>query len=61
MSELGILSILPTIIVFVLAIITKKTTFSLVVGTLFASVLLSGWSFGKKWVEALYGVMRSDL
>ena len=48
MSELGILSILPTIIVFVLAIITKKTTFSLVVGTLFASVLLSGWSFGKK-------------
>ncbi|MBR6444241.1 MAG: hypothetical protein IKS63_02275 [Firmicutes bacterium] len=61
MSDLGVWCVMPTISVFVLAMITKKTTLSLVIGCLFASVLLSGPRFGAKFVEAIYGVMRSDL
>ncbi|MBQ2677518.1 MAG: hypothetical protein IJF96_01230 [Firmicutes bacterium] len=61
MSDLGVLCVLPTVSVFVLAMITRKTTLSLVIGCLFASVLLSGPRFGITFVEAIYGVMRSDL
>ena len=61
MSDLGVLCVLPTVSVFVLAMITRKTTLSLVIGCLFASVLLSGPRFGVTFVEAIYGVMRSDL
>ena len=52
---------MPTVSVFVLAMITKKTTLSLVIGCLFASVLLSGPRFGVTFVKAIYGVMESEL
>ena len=61
MSDLGVLCIMPTISVFVLAMITRKTTLSLCIGCLFASVLLAGKSFGVTFVKAIYSVMSSEL
>lgn len=44
MDSYGILSITPPLLVIVLAIWTKKTLFSLIVGTYIGSVIINGWN-----------------
>lgn len=57
----GILSLLPVAVVIVLVFITKRTTFSLLIGTVVGCVMLYGWNFAKPWFKVLYGVIGSDL
>lgn len=44
MDSYGILSIIPPLLVIVLAIWTKKTLFSLIVGTYVGAVIINGWN-----------------
>ena len=61
METYGILSLLPVAVVIVLVLITKRTAFSLVAGTVVGAFLLYGISFPKPWIDVVYGVIGSDL
>lgn len=61
MTEYRIWSLLPIAVVIVLAFWTKRTTFALFSGSLIGAMLLWGTQFPLSWVNALYGVMATDL
>ena len=61
MENYGVLSLLPVAVVIVLVFLTKRTTVSLLVGTLVGAVMLYGVHFAKPWLEVVYGVMGSEL
>lgn len=61
MGNYGGWSLLPIAVVIVLVLWTKRTTLSLLAGTLAGAWLLYGPSFPKPWIRALYGVLGSDL
>ena len=45
--DYGVLTLLPIVVVVVLALITKRTLEPLIVGSLIAFVITSGWAFPK--------------
>lgn len=57
--ELGVLTLLPPLIVIAVAVKTKCTTSSLLVGALLCCVLQSGWGFLPAFVDLLYSVGTS--
>lgn len=61
MEYYGILSLLPVAVVIILVFFTRRTTASLLAGTLVGAVLLHGKAFAKPWLDVIYGVMSSDL
>ena len=61
MENYGVLSLLPVAVVIVLVFLTKRTTVSLLAGTLVGAVMLYGVHFAKPWLEVVYGVMGSEL
>ena len=61
MENYGVLSLLPVAVVIVLVFLTKRTTVSLLAGTLVGAVMLYGVHFAKPWLEMVYGVMGSEL
>lgn len=61
MDQYGILSLLPVAVVILLVFLTKRTTISLLAGTLVGAVMLYGGGFAKPWVDIIYGVLGSDL
>ena len=61
METYGILSLLPVAVVIVLVFFTRRTTASLLAGTIVGAVLLYGKDFAKPWLDVVYGVMGSDL
>ncbi len=61
MESYGILSLLPVAVVIVLVFFTRRTTASLLAGTIVGAVLLYGTGFAKPWLKVVYGVMGSDL
>ena len=61
MGQYGILSLLPVTVVIILVFITKRTTISLLAGTLVGAVMLYGGGFAQPWIDIIYGVLGSDL
>ena len=55
MENYGVLSLLPVAVVIVLVFLTKRTTVSLLAGTLVGAVMLYGVHFAKPWLEVVYG------
>ena len=55
MDHYGILSIVPVLIVIVIAVITKRTIMALVIGGIIGSIIAYGTGFITPWVDALYG------
>ena len=56
MDNYGVLSLLPVAVMLAVAIITKKTTSSLIISSLVAFVILAGPHFLGRFVEELYTV-----
>ena len=54
--EYGILSLLPILIVLVLALATKRTLEPLIVGTITAYIIISGPGFAAGWMDAFFTV-----
>ena len=54
MNNFGFLSVVPIIIVIVLAVLTKRTMASLIIGSIIASIIAYGTGFFGPWVDALY-------
>lgn len=52
----GILTLMPISIVIVLALLTKHTLEPLIVGTVVAYIIISGWDFPTAWMEAFFDV-----
>ena len=61
MENYGILSLRPVAVVIVLVFFTRRTTVSLLAGTIVGAALLYGTGFAKPWLDVVYGVMGSDL
>lgn len=61
MEQWGIWSLLPVAVVILLVFWTKRTTASLIAGTLVGSVMLYGTGFAQPWIDLIYGVLSSDL
>lgn len=57
--EYGLLSLLPTVVLFILILFTKRVMFSLICAGIFASVLLGGTQFLYTWIDALQASVRS--
>lgn len=58
--ELGILTLLPPIVIITVAIITKKTTSSLLIGVLLCLVLRYGMGFLTQFIDLIYRVGTSE-
>ena len=54
--EYGILSLLPILIVLVLALATKRTLEPLIVGSITAYIIINGPGFATGWMEAFFTV-----
>ena len=50
----GILTLLPIVVVVVLALITKRTLEPLIVGSLIAYIITSGWGFPSAWMDSFF-------
>lgn len=49
--ELGVLSLLPMLVLFVLIFTTKRMLLSVTAATLTGSILIGGWGFAATWLE----------
>ena len=52
----GFLTLLPIIAVIALALLTKRTLEPLIIGTVIAYIIVSGWEFPVAWMEAFFDV-----
>lgn len=55
MDHFGILSIIPVVIVIIIAVITKRTIMALIIGGIIGAIIAYGKGFITPWVDALYG------
>lgn len=56
----GIISLIPVLLVFVIAFRTKKTLESLLIGSVVGFIILEGTNFIAAWLEALINVLKDD-
>ena len=54
--EYGILTLLPIVVVVALALISKRTLEPLLAGSVVAYIIISGWDFPARWVDAFFNV-----
>lgn len=54
--DFGLWTLLPIIVVIVLALLTKRTLEPLIVGTVVAYIIICGWNFPTGWMEAFFKV-----
>ena len=54
--DYGLLTLLPIIVVLVLALKTKRTLEPLIVGTFVAYIVICGWNFPTGWMDAFFSV-----
>ena len=52
--DYGVLTLLPIVVVVVLALITKRTLEPLIAGSLIAFIITSGWAFPQAWMDAFF-------
>ena len=49
--DLGVLTLLPMLVLFVLIFTTKRMLLSVTAATITGSILLGGWKFAAVWLE----------
>ena len=54
--DYGVLSLLPILVVLVLALATKRTLEPLIVGTVTAYIIINGPGFATGWMDAFFTV-----
>jgi tetracycline resistance efflux pump len=59
MQDLGALALLPVVIILVVAVLTRRTLFAMLCGTLAGAVLLGGWEFFDSWI-GYFGTAMAD-
>ena len=52
--DYGILTLMPIVVVIILALLTKRTLEPLIAGTVVAYIIISGWSFPTAWMGAFF-------
>jgi Na+/H+ antiporter NhaC len=57
--KVGIVSLIPVIVVLILAFTTKRTLASLIIGSLLGAVIAYGMGFIGPWVDALYAAFSN--
>ena len=60
MEHHGIISLIPVAVVIISAILTKRTTESLLFGSIAGFIALYGVKFFMPWLDAVYGVMMDS-
>lgn len=60
-SNYGFMSVVPILIVIVLAIITRRTMASLIIGSVIAALIAYGTGFFLPWVDALYAALADGV
>ena len=58
--QYGIIAVIPVVFVFVIAITTKKTLDSLLIGSLIGFIILEKQNFIGAWLDSLLGVLKTD-
>ena len=58
--QYGIIAVIPVVFVFVVAITTKKTLDSLLIGSLIGFIILEKQNFIGAWLDSLLGVFKTD-
>ena len=58
--EYGIVSLLPTALVLILAVITQRTLESVIAGAIFAFILMDGTGFVDTLAEVSLDVLRDE-
>lgn len=58
--QYGIIALIPVVFVFVIAITTKKTLDSLLIGSLIGFIILEKQNFIGAWLDALNTVLKTD-
>ena len=58
--QYGIIAVIPVVFVFVVAITTKKTLDSLLIGSLIGFIILEKQNFIGAWLDSLLGVLKTD-
>lgn len=61
METYGIISLLPVIVVVILAFVTKRTFEPLLAGSIVGFVILNGAGFFLPWIDAIYAVMMDGV
>lgn len=59
MQDVGALALLPVVIILVVAVLTRRTLFAMLCGTLAGAVLLGGWEFFDSWI-GYFGTAMAD-
>ncbi|WP_022890545.1 Na+/H+ antiporter NhaC family protein [Agromyces italicus] len=59
MQDVGALALLPVVIILVVAVLTRRTLFAMLCGTLVGAVLLGGWGFFDSWI-GYFGTAMAD-
>lgn len=59
MQDVGALALLPVVIILVVAVLTRRTLFAMLCGTLVGAVLLGGWEFFDSWI-GYFGTAMAD-
>lgn len=59
MQDVGALALLPVVIILVVAVLTRRTLFAMLCGTLTGAVLLGGWEFFDSWI-GYFGTAMAD-
>ncbi|MBM7830106.1 Na+/H+ antiporter NhaC [Agromyces cerinus] len=60
MQDVGALALLPVVIILVVAVLTRRTLFAMLCGTLAGAVLLGGWEFFDSWIGYLGTAMADE-
>ena len=58
--QYGIIALIPVVFVFVIAITTKKTLDSLLIGSLIGFIILEKQNFIGAWLDSLIEVLKTD-
>ncbi|MFE6967555.1 Na+/H+ antiporter NhaC family protein [Agromyces sp. NPDC057679] len=60
MQDVGALALLPVVIILVVAVLTRRTLFAMLCGTLVGAVLLGGWGFFDSWIGYFGSAMADE-
>ncbi|MFB9309345.1 Na+/H+ antiporter NhaC [Agromyces hippuratus] len=60
MQDVGALALLPVVIILLVAVLTRRTLFAMLCGTLTGAVLLGGWEFFDSWIGYLGTAMADE-
>ncbi|UOQ88727.1 hypothetical protein MUN74_15870 [Agromyces endophyticus] len=59
MQDVGALALLPVVTILLVAVLTRRTLFAMLCGTVVGAVLLGGWGFFDSWI-GYFGTAMAD-